>query len=343
MQRFWRIFMEEKANLEHALLHHHEDEYHEIRDLLGFYFEEFTNCKLEIEADGDIFECTFLPEQEKSIQIITECLKAMAPEEVKTNWIIHSALPPMSIKAECTRFKGMDREYGLEDIQVYYVLDEANHAFNCSLYCEAFLNMDANKALELATYMLMLAIGEIALEGYINSIEVAQTPKKDQNGCILSDFYDVLTDVAVEGKWPDYQDVYSIYRVFKINEGKEESDEVRHDMKMVMSIHPELIAETLEGDSFIAQQFEKLGGEYGYLYYELVHNEVHDALYRQRLQSKLNEILYALHIAHSIGGAIGTKYAYIDLAIFDKPAFLKVLPKINEHLSIDLRYRSFLD
>lgn len=337
--RFWKVFESERVNLEKALKENNEDEVKEIKKILSTYFEELCNCELEIEYEDDIYEITFLSEQEKSVQYICALLKAMAPKHLRDHWIIHSSLPPLSQKAMHTILRIENQAYSSDDFVVYYTIDTQNHCLNVSVYCPAFVSMDPNKALEMAVYMLQLNIGEVALEAYINNIEVVDQ-KQEGNQSILSHFYEMLLDIVMEQKWTQYEDATTIYRVYKLEE-EIISDSVRKDMKMIFTTHPLLIAETLDKDSFCAHQFFDFGGEYGYLYYAHANSEVNDALVRQKLEKRLNELLYPLGIARSIGGAIGTKYAYIDLAIFDKAEFLKVLPKINEKLSIDLAYVPF--
>lgn len=339
VKRFWKIFEIERKNLEKALLEHNHEEVSEIKKILATYFEELCNCELDIEEEDGIFEITFLPEQEKNAQIICALLKQLAPDVVKTNWVIHSSLPPLSQKALNTVLRLNNQDYGADDFSVYYEIDTNNHCLDVEVYCDAFQAMEPNKAMEIAVYMIQLYIGEVALEAYINHIEVIDA-KKSGNASLLSHFYEMLLDIIVEQKWSEYKDATSIYRAYKLEEEKIMED-VRKDMKMIFTIHPLMIGETLEGESFIANQFFDLGGEYGYLYYEHANSEVNDALVRQKLEQKLNELLYPIGVARSIGGAIGTKYAYIDLAIFDKQDFLKVLPKINEKLSIKLNYTPF--
>lgn len=339
VKRFWKIFETERKNLEKALLEHNHEEVSEIKKILATYFEELCNCELDIEEEDGIFEITFLPEQEKNAQIICALLKQLAPDVVKTNWVIHSSLPPLSQKALNTVLRLNNQDYGADDFSVYYEIDTNNHCLDVEVYCDAFQAMEPNKAMEIAVYMIQLYIGEVALEAYINHIEVIDA-KKSGNASLLSHFYEMLLDIIVEQKWSEYKDATSIYRAYKLEEEKIMED-VRKDMKMIFTIHPLMIGETLEGESFIANQFFDLGGEYGYLYYEHANSEVNDALVRQKLEQKLNELLYPIGVARSIGGAIGTKYAYIDLAIFDKQDFLKVLPKINEKLSIKLNYAPF--
>lgn len=337
-KRFWRVFEQEKKNLEKALLSHNDEEVKEIKKIISTYFEELCNCELEISEEDGIFELTFLPEQEKNAQLICDLLKKLAPESMQ-DWVIHSCLPPLSQKALNTVLRIKEQDYTADDFIVYYDIDRKNKCLNAEIYCDAFMQIEPNKAMEIGIYMLQLNIGEIALEAYINHIDVI-SERKSGNASLLSSFYETLLDIIEEEKWTEYDSATSIYRAYSLNENKIIED-VRKDMKIIFTVHPLLMGELLNDEYFTYHQFFDFGGEYGYLYYELEGKEVNDALIRQKLEKKLNELLYPMGIARSIGGAIGTKYAYIDLAIFDKDEFIKVLDKINNKLSIKLTYKSF--
>lgn len=59
------------------------------------------------------------------------------------------------------------------------------------------------------------------------------------------------------------------------------------------------------------------------------------------MEKQIHELLYPLGIARTMGGAYGSKYAYIDVAVFDKDLFYQALEKINQQLPIQFTYRAF--
>lgn len=339
-KRFWKTFELERKNLEKALLENNNEEISEIKKILGTYFEELCNCSIEINEEDGIFELTLLPELDKNAQIICELTKKIAPDSLR-NWVIHACLPPLSQKALNTLLRIENVEYSADDFRVYYEIDEVSRCLNLELYCPAFAVMEANKALEIGYYMLELFIGEAAFEGYINQMNVIDKTSENLNSYItLSHFYECLLEIVEDKKWSVYNDPTAIYRVYQIDDYKI-SEDVRKDMKVIFTIHANLMNEVLNDEQHLSTQFFDFGGEFGYLYYQHEKNEVNDSIIRQSLEKNLNELLYPLGIARSIGGAIGTKYAYIDLAIFDKKAFVSALSKINEKLEIKLIYESF--
>ncbi|MDH6366065.1 MULTISPECIES: hypothetical protein [unclassified Breznakia] len=341
VQRFWRIFLEERSNLERALDHNDEAEITEITKILNTYFEEFSNSQLDIAKEEDSYEITFLSGQDKNVQLIGVLLKQLAPEAILDTWIVNSYLPPLSTKALHTILRVQDKEYTANDFMVYYEIDENAKALHCEVYCDAFEVMDESKANEVAVYMLQLFIGECALEAYIASYEIVRE-RHGGSQVVLSQFYELLMEIIDEKEWPMYQDPTQIYRVYKLDE-KKIKDEVRQDMKIIFTTHPVLIAESLQDQYVTSHEFFDFGGEFGYVYYENQNGNESDALFRQALEKKFNELLFEKGIAKSIGGAMGATYAYVDLAIYDKEAFIKALKNINEHLSVKLEYRAFND
>jgi len=341
VKRFWRVFLDEKDNLEAALTHQKEQEIQEIVKILNVYYEECSNSSLEVALSDDFYELTFHTGQDKNVQLVSTLLKALAPDKVKEKWIINAYLPALSEKALHTILKIQEQEYHPDDFYVYYDLDEANKSFHVEVYCGAFAHLDANKANEIAIYMLQLFIGECALEAYIGTIN-ATTTMQSGNAAILPEFYEMMLDIIEEKKWPEYNDPTMIYRIYHLQE-KIESTDVRQDMKLIFTVHPILISEVLQGQLVTYHQFFDYGGEFGFLYYKNNTQNEADAIYRQQLEKKLNDLFFSAGIAKSIGGAIGTTYSYIDLAIYDKEAFIKALAKINNRLSINLSYQSFED
>lgn len=339
VKRFWKMFESERANLEKAFLEHNHEEITEINKILATYFEELCNCQIDISEEDGIFEFTMLPEMDKNAQIICALTKKMAPTSMQ-DWVIHSCLPPLTQKALNTVLRLENDEYTCNDFKVYYEVDKESHCLNVNLYCPAFAHLEPNKALEIGYYMTELFIGEAALEGYINHVDVIDQQPLEGKGVLLPYFYELLLDIVEDEKWSQYDDPTSIYRVYQINEDKL-SDEVRKDMKVIFTIHPSLLEEMLNDNYHLASEFLDFGGEYGYLYYPHENSEVNDSLMRQTLEKNLNELLYPMGFARSIGGAIGTKYAYIDLAVFDKEDFIKALEKINAKLKTKLQYVSF--
>lgn len=340
IERFWKVFLLEKNNLEKALDENNENEIKEIDKILSTYYEEFSNSKLQISKEDDFYEITFLTGMEKNVQLINALVKKLAPQSITEDWIVNAYMPPMHDAFIHAQLRIENTTYTVNDFSVFYQVDEVNKMVQCKVYSEKFVNMDNNKAKEVAVYFMQGAVGECFFEAYISSVDaiVKQVYEKQ---VLLVDCFELLIDLIEKFEWTDYQDPTLIYRVYKLDEAKV-SNEIRKDMKLIFTVHPELIQDSLLEQDYQSMEFYDFGGEFGYLYFENPYHSEMDATVRQKLEHKINELLYDKGIARSIGGAIGNTYSYIDLAIFDKEEFTKALHILNRKLSIQLHYISFV-
>ena len=66
------------------------------------------------------------------------------------------------------------------------------------------------------------------------------------------------------------------------------------------------------------------------MFFVLLFEVEKEALVRQQLEKEINDLLYDMSIARTMGGAVGVYYSYIDVAVFDIDGFKIALEKINE-------------
>lgn len=190
--------------------------------------------------------------------------------------------------------------------------------------------------------MLELFLGELELEARIASVEAVDEPAADcENFCLLPNFYEDVCDIIIAHDWLEYHDPTSIYMVYKLNE-QPVHDTLRNDMKLIITTNALLQEEVLQRNYDSCKDFKDKGGEYGYLYYENPYEDEKNALIRQTMEKRLDEQLQKLSIARTIGGAIGTFYSYIDVAVFDPDAFAIILEDLNTKISFALHYQPFM-
>ena len=142
-------------------------------------------------------------------------------------------------------------------------------------------------------------------------------------------------------KRQEYHDPLSIYTAYKLDE-KPVSETLRNDRKLIVTTNAPLQEELMRKEDGMCRDFLALGGEYGFLYYEVLYEDEKEALVRQQLEKEINDLLYPMSIARTMGGAVGEYYSYIDIAVFDKDGFMIALEKINEHMNFKIYYKSFL-
>lgn len=338
VKKFWKTFMKEQKALEAALKAEDKNEVSEIMKQLDQSLIETAGCYLEVNGgDDDFFECTFLPGRDKTSQFICALLKKAAPKSVIDKWIVNECIPPLSDKAFHMNFNVKDLAYGVNDILVKMDVNDEAKTIDLTAYCEAFEWMEEAERETILEAYLENMIGTLQYEARIN--ETFCTAEKDHESewFELTDLYEKLLDLAESKKWNEIHDVTQIYRVYK-RDNEELVDEPGKDKVIITTSHPLLFIESCHDERHTLDQFNRLGGEYATLSYQHGGYDEKAAAMKRMLEKELNDLLYPLGIARTIGGAVGTKYCYIDLAVFDHNEMKMVLEKLNPKLPVELTY-----
>ncbi|MEG0290163.1 MAG: hypothetical protein RR520_00630 [Erysipelotrichaceae bacterium] len=339
---FWQEFKKIQGRLEIAIREENHPLIHDIIEPLNDQALKLFGCRFIVDEEDDFFELTFDTGGNKTIQYICDAIKHNAPQSLLENWIVNSYIHPCSHRAAHMSLSVKDIEYSGLDFKVYYTIDDNIKALHLKVYSPAFKDMEERRQKQITGYMLQLFVGELEMEARIASVEVIQKECDDENVVLLPNLYEDICDIIVDKDWHEYHDPTQIYSVYKLNEEVKGSG-VRKDMLVVATSNPILFEEIQNNEFDSCQDLKDKEGEYGYIYYEHAKDGEAIALLNSQLEKEIHELLYPLTIARTIGSAIGTVYCYIELAIFDKPAFLEALKKMNEKLNLDLYYRNFMD
>lgn len=343
IKAFWAPFEDEQDGLLEALKTKNYEKLSAILEVLNAECYEISGAHFFVEDRYEEPEMTFDTGPDKTSQLICRKMKKLAPESVKKTWIMNDTLTPLSQKAIEASLQIKDEQYSLFDMTAFYRVDVRTHSFLVDVYCPGFSLIDNPEyKREMAIYLVELAIGEKELEAYVSNIDFTDEPVDGRDFCNLTELYTVITDTAQKEGWQNYAHPLDIYTVFKPHLDIA-SDSLRKDMKMIFTVHPPLIEESLGSKSDVSLDLKAHDGEYGYIYYVNPFDSEEDAKFRQALSSQIETLLAPLHCAKVIGGDIGKSYSYIDLILFDEPLFQKAFAQIREQLKnrVDLHYRSF--
>lgn len=341
VQNFWKYFMGVRKEVEDALAHNKEDEVSELLREMNLQVESVCEAKVELDFHDGFYELSFHGGANKTKQYICALLKKEAPKELIDDWIINSYRQPLSETALQMVVDIDGKQYSGADFMVYYDVDETAKCIHVRIYSEALAKLEKNQKENVAIAMLELFIGEIELEARIGDIEIVEEPRsEEENFCLLPNFYEDVCDIVIDQEWMEYQEPCTIYSAYKIDR-EIVSETLRKDMKLIVTTNPQLQEEILNKEMDSCNEAIRFGGEYGYLFYEIEQEGEKIAIVRQQLEKELQDLLYPMAIARTIGGAIGTHYAYVDVLVFDKTAFDIIIDKLNEHLPFHVYYRMF--
>lgn len=343
VQYFWKYFLTVQEELEISLKEGNRHEYEHILQDLNSRLATVCGCKIEVEmSETGFFEMIFATGGDKTAQLCSALLKKDAPKQLSENWIINAFRPPLSEKAMHSYVDIKGKHVSGADFKVYYTIEEESKTLALEIYCEALKELNETQKEQITAYMLELFIGELEFEARISSVKILDEPSTNENVCLLPNLYEDLCDIIVDNDWVEYHDPLSIYMAYKLDE-KPVSETLRKDMKLIVTTNPQLQEEVLNKEYMTCKDFADKGGEYGYLYYEKLYEDEKEALVRQQLEKEINDLLYPMSIARTMGGAIGIYYSYIDVAIFDIDGFKIALEKLNEKLKFKIYYHPFLE
>lgn len=341
VKNFWKYFMGVRHELEAALRGEDEDLLQDLRREVNMQAASVCDAQVELETHDGFFEITFHGGANKTKQYICALLKKDAPQELVDDWIINAFRQPLSQSAYNTLLAIDDHSYSGADFIIYYEVDRSAKCIAIEVYSEALSKVEEERHLSIVIAMLELYIGEIELEARIGDIRILDEPRQDaQNFCYLPNFYEDICDIVIDEDWSEYSEPCAIYSAYKLDR-EITSDSLRKDMKLIITTNALLQEELLNHEADSCEEAQRFGSQYAYLYYEIDQKGEASALVRQQLERELQELLYPMSVARTIGGAIGIHYAYIDLIVFDTDALQIVLERLNEHLSFPLYYQAF--
>ena len=317
---FWKTFLNEQKELEKALDANDTNEIKRISAELNDILIQTSGCYLNVHKEDDFYECTFLPEEDKTSQIICVFLKQFAPKTVNETWRVYDCRPPMSEQVYHMTFDVKDLSYTIQDIDVALTPYKEISSFDLHVVCAGFEWMAEPEIKATVDRILKYVLGDVLAENNINEVTFSHQKKKDLSYVNMSDLYEVMCDKMDELDMPFYTDLTQTYRVFRRNEA-ETSDEFLQDRLLISTIHPYLFVEIMNKQRIILDQMSRLGGEYGVMAYEIETYDEQAAARKRMLEKQLNDLLISQGTARIIGSAIGTKRIYFDVAVLDKKDF----------------------
>lgn len=320
---FWQYFLKQKDQIQRILDGNDSNEIKQMRDALSDKLIEFAGCYLDLVKNEDgYYECIFLPETDKTSQLISLYLKKFAPKVLADEWIISDCLPAMSDKAMHLFFKVQDLIYTVEDIQIAFDVYKEHECVDIWVGCDAFEWMNEAERDTIGMTFVKQMMGDMVYQYYIREIKTSEKLKEDKIYIPLMSSYEALLDLIEENNWKDYHDLIESYHVYKLDQ-EVESEDLMKDRVLISTMYPGLFTEYNSKDRTCCNQMNRLGGEFGVLVYEINQFDENESIRKRALEKELNTLLYDLGIARMIGSAIGKKHIYFEIAIFDRDDFKK--------------------
>ena len=176
-------------------------------------------------------------------------------------------------------------------------------------------------------------LGEGLSYQYIADVERADAPLEDSISLPALRTYIVDTLKAHDKEvFDNPQQVYTSYRF-----EPQENEELRFDVVAGSSCFQPLVANYYNGSTELFDQLNRFGAQAVFIAFPFENEKEGDAKkaldFRYELEDRLSEELLSPEgLGLLLGGAVGTGTCYIDLLLFDKPAFMeKIIPFLKDY------------
>ncbi len=324
--QFWQWFSDNEAHLAEMVEHHGRFDSEEI---VAFISQGVTLIGQDIPFNiGGNYEFAFAVEGQDYLFYLLPWLVARQPEALRARWHFSPYLPGSSQQDYALGIYGQQISMG--EVQVAITYDEEHNRFDLRFYAAKLNQLAENERLNAFYMMMELTIGEGLSRVYIREAQPAAAPTADMFPLPQLQQEMAATLAAAEQKMeqqPGHR--YSAYE-----SQPRGCENLRDDVIFGISCFLPLVNQFYQEESSIADQLSHYGAVAAFLlfpYGETPPREVLDlrhALEDRLEQEVLGERGNGQEIGLLLGGAMGTQYAYIDLLLYDAPAFGQRLPSL---------------
>lgn len=338
VQNFWKWFTDNEEELSKIV---------ENRDRMdGDSAVEFVtagtnliNEDVHFNLGGD-HEFTFSVEGNTHLFYLYPYIVEQMPEQFREKWHFFPSNPGTD---GSFTFGMYGVNVDMAKVQVAASYQEDSNTFSISFYQEQLCSLEEAQSYNAYYIMMEIMLGEGISYQYISSVERADAPVAGMITLPELKAYIMSTLEAHKKEvFDNPQKVYSSYRF-----DPQENENLRYDVMAGISCFQPLIADYYNGSSELYDRMDNFGAQAVFIAFQYPNAEEGDAKavldFRYALEDRLaDELLVPYGLGMILGGAIGTGTCYIDLLLFDKPAFVeKIIPLLKEYPQYDFYLSDF--
>ena len=338
VEEFWDWFVENEEKLSDMMHPKSKEEADAFTEFVG----EGTGLLSEnthFNVGGD-HEFTFSVEGWPDLFILYPYIISRMPESLKGKWKFFPFNQGM--KGSSLAFKMYDTDVDMAKIKVNASYLEESNDFNIRYYDENLCALPEEKSNGIFHIILELTLGEGVSFKYIREIErVSGT----EDGMItLSELRRHIEETLKSHNQEFFENPKDIYTTYQLT--PKESDELRSDVIIGSTCLYSLVADYYNDSTDIFDHANSFGAQALFLVFpNSTDGDGHQILdFRHDLEDRItDEILEPGNLGLITGGATGTTYSYIDLLVYDFPAFIrKIRPLLEEYPAYSFYISDFI-
>lgn len=325
---FWQWFTEHEGELSHMVENRN--------DYDADTFVEFVTQGTKLLAEdvhfnlGGDYEFSFSVEGNSHLFYLYPYLISRMPGALKKKWHFF----PFNQGTDATFSFGMyDTTVDMADVRVSVTYQKEEDNFNISFYEENLCSLPESQCYNAFYIMMEIMLGEGMSYLYIGNVERADKLTDE-----MIPLPELRTHIAETLQAHDKKVLENPQQTYiSYNFDPQENEELRYDVIAGSTRFMPLIAHYYHESTELIDRIKKFGALAVFLafpYDNGDNNEIDNILqFRYHLEDCLeNELLIPGGVGLLLGGAIGQCSCYIDLLLFDVPAFKeKIVPFLQKY------------
>lgn len=338
VEAFWDWFVENEEKLSDMMHTKSKEEAEAFTEFVG----EGTGLLSEnthFNVGGD-HEFTFSVEGWPDLFILYPYIISRMPESLKGKWKFFPFNQGMN--GASLAFKMYDTDVDMAKIKVNASYLEESNDFNIRYYDENLCALPEEKSNGIFHIILELTLGEGVSFKYIREIERVSSI---EDGMItLSELRRHIEETLKSHNQEFFENPKDIYTTYQLS--PKESDELRSDVIIGSTCLYSLVADYYNDSTDVFDHANSFGAQAMFLVFpNSIDGDDHQILdFRHDLEDRITEeLLESEHLGLITGGATGTTYSYIDLLVYDLPAFIrKIRPLLEEYPAYSFYISDFI-
>lgn len=338
VEAFWDWFVENEEKLSDMMHTKSKEEAEAFTEFVG----EGTGLLSEnthFNVGGD-HEFTFSVEGWPDLFILYPYIISRMSESLKGKWKFFPFNQGMN--GASLAFKMYDTDVDMAKIKVNASYLEESNDFNIRYYDENLCALPEEKSNGIFHIILELTLGEGVSFKYIREIERVSSI---EDGMItLSELRRHIEETLKSHNQEFFENPKDIYTTYQLS--PKESDELRSDVIIGSTCLYSLVADYYNDSTDVFDHANSFGAQAMFLVFpNSTDGDDHQILdFRHDLEDRITEeLLESEHLGLITGGATGTTYSYIDLLVYDLPAFIrKIRPLLEEYPAYSFYISDFI-
>lgn len=336
VEKFWNWFEEHETKLSEMI---HPNTQEELDEFMEFINDgtRLISENIHFNIGGD-YEFTFSVEGWPDLFILYPYIISRMPESLKGKW---KFFPFNQGKEHSFTFRMYDTDIDIDQIMVKASYQEESNAFNMTYYEKNLCTLPVEQGNNTFQIVLELMLGEGISFKYINQID--RSAKFEEGMIALPDLRPYLEEAVKSRDLQFYENPKDMYTAYQLT--PKESEELRFDVIVGSTCLESIVTDYYNDSCDLFDHINSFGAQAIYITYQNDENNENDIVhFRHDIEDRISEeILEPMNLGLVIGGATGTDCSYIDLLVYDLPAFIKkIRPLLKEYPSYTFYLSDFV-